>query len=61
MSRIAVCDSTTNVVLSVIIAEPGDPTYPDTYFYVLGEGELCNPGWICTGNAVYDPNPQPEG
>lgn len=60
MARIAVCDNTTNEVISVIIAQPSDPSYLSTYFYVLGDEEACNPGWICTGTSVYDPNPQPE-
>ena len=59
MARIAVCQTSDNVVVNVIIAEVTDPPYLDTYFVEVLDGVMCDIGWVWTGTEFFNPNPPP--
>jgi hypothetical protein len=57
MARIAVCQTSDNVVVNVILAEVTDPAYPNTYFIEILDGVWCDIGAIWNGTEFFNPNP----
>jgi hypothetical protein len=60
MARIAVCQTSDNVVVNVILAEVTDPAYPDTQFIEILDGVWCDIGAIWNGTDFTNPNPPPQ-
>ena len=60
MARIAVCQTSDNVVINVILAEVTDPAYPNTYFIEIKDGIWCDIGAIWNGTDFTNSNPPPQ-
>ena len=59
MARIAVCQTSDNVVVNVIMAEVTDPVFEGTQFIEIKDGVWCDIGAIWNGTDFKNPNPPP--